>query len=199
MPEATTNLRHSWVRKLSAVSMGPNFEYGPFYANYGTIPFDAAEVYMIQSLDLSAGITLFHMLMFCLPAKSLMSLETLGKKALVFPTKFIRRANTNNQPPNIKPFPNDGLGVLIEETPRRRLMTPIWLGGVDHPNETRRLNVRPSLLPRFRGPAPIQHILDGSSETGVLVVRKTPETWGSVKMTIAPNEMYFNLPDSSAL
>ncbi|EMD35313.1 hypothetical protein CERSUDRAFT_53461 [Gelatoporia subvermispora B] len=35
----------------------------------------------------------------------------------------------------------------------------------------RRLNVHPSLLPAYRGPAPIQHtIIDGQSETGVCVI-----------------------------
>jgi methionyl-tRNA formyltransferase len=36
---------------------------------------------------------------------------------------------------------------------------------------TRRLNVHPSLLPAYRGPAPIQHaILNGDEETGVCVI-----------------------------
>ena len=35
----------------------------------------------------------------------------------------------------------------------------------------RKLNVHPSLLPLYRGPAPIQHaLLDGQSETGVCVI-----------------------------
>lgn len=35
----------------------------------------------------------------------------------------------------------------------------------------RRLNVHPSLLPRYRGPAPIQHaLLGGEKETGVCVI-----------------------------
>ncbi|SJK98761.1 uncharacterized protein ARMOST_02030 [Armillaria ostoyae] len=72
----------------------PNFEYGPFYANYGTIPSDAAEVYTIQSLDLSAGIALFHMLMFCLPAKSLMSFET-QEEGSRFPNKYSGDSETN--------------------------------------------------------------------------------------------------------
>ena len=51
----------------------------------------------------------------------------------------------------------------------------------------RRLNVHPSLLPMYRGPAPIQHaILDGQSENGVCVIEMTEarkgidsgEIWG---------------------
>lgn len=35
----------------------------------------------------------------------------------------------------------------------------------------RRLNVHPSLLPDYRGPAPIQHaLLDGREETGICVL-----------------------------
>ena len=38
----------------------------------------------------------------------------------------------------------------------------------------RRLNVHPSLLPIYRGPAPIQHaLLDGQKETGVCVIEMT--------------------------
>lgn len=36
---------------------------------------------------------------------------------------------------------------------------------------SRRLNVHPSLLPAYRGAAPIQHtIIDGQNETGVCVI-----------------------------
>lgn len=55
-------------------------------------------------------------------------------------------------------------------------------------NRTRRLNVHPSLLPQYRGPAPIQHaIADGQSETGVSILNIDPfsrgvdsgDVWGS--------------------
>lgn len=55
-------------------------------------------------------------------------------------------------------------------------------------DRARRLNVHPSLLPRYRGPAPIQHaIADGQSETGVSVLNIDPfsrgvdsgDVWGS--------------------
>jgi methionyl-tRNA formyltransferase len=38
----------------------------------------------------------------------------------------------------------------------------------------RRLNVHPSLLPKYRGPAPIQHaLMDGATQTGVCVIGMT--------------------------
>ncbi|KAK0203538.1 formyl transferase [Desarmillaria ectypa] len=72
----------------------------------------------------------------------------------------------------------------------------------------RRLNVHPSLLPRYRGPAPIQQaILSGDSETGVSIIsmlkRKegidAGDVWGSDKMAVAPNATYCDLQDSLAL
>ena len=55
----------------------------------------------------------------------------------------------------------------------------------------RRLNVHPSLLPHYRGPAPIQHaLLDGEKESGVCVVEMlrvkdgavdSGDIWGSDK------------------
>jgi methionyl-tRNA formyltransferase len=42
---------------------------------------------------------------------------------------------------------------------------------LEHFAPGRRLNVHPSLLPAYRGPAPIQHaLLDGLKETGVCVI-----------------------------
>ena len=55
----------------------------------------------------------------------------------------------------------------------------------------RRLNVHPSLLPAYRGPAPIQHaLLDGLKETGVCVIEMTEykkgvdsgDIWGQRRM-----------------
>ncbi|KAK0494647.1 formyl transferase [Armillaria luteobubalina] len=79
---------------------------------------------------------------------------------------------------------------------------------LDHFAPTRRLNVHPSLLPRLRGPAPIQHaILNGESETGVSIINMLKmqegidagDVWGSVKLAIAPNTTYSGLQDMSAL
>ena len=40
---------------------------------------------------------------------------------------------------------------------------------------TRRLNVHPSLLPQYRGPAPIQHsLINGDQETGVCIIEMLP-------------------------
>ena len=44
---------------------------------------------------------------------------------------------------------------------------------------TRRLNVHPSLLPAYRGPAPIQHaLMDSRDETGVCVIEMTERKKG---------------------
>lgn len=46
-------------------------------------------------------------------------------------------------------------------------------------SRTRRLNVHPSLVPQYRGPAPIQHaIMDGCGETGVSVISLEPYKLG---------------------
>ena len=45
----------------------------------------------------------------------------------------------------------------------------------------RRLNVHPSLLPHYRGPAPIQHaLLNGEQETGVCVIEMLKIKAGAV-------------------
>ena len=45
---------------------------------------------------------------------------------------------------------------------------------------TRRLNVHPSLIPLYRGPAPIQHaIADGREETGVSVLEMKEKKYGA--------------------
>lgn len=46
---------------------------------------------------------------------------------------------------------------------------------LEHFLPTRRLNVHPSLLPHYRGPAPIQHsIMHGDEKTGVCVIEMLP-------------------------
>lgn len=46
--------------------------------------------------------------------------------------------------------------------------------------ESRRLNVHPSLVPLYRGPAPIQHsIADGRKETGVCVLEMKEKKLGA--------------------
>lgn len=45
----------------------------------------------------------------------------------------------------------------------------------------RRLNVHPSLLPHYRGPAPIQHaLLNGEMETGVCVIEMLKKKDGAI-------------------
>lgn len=45
---------------------------------------------------------------------------------------------------------------------------------------SRRLNVHPSLIPLYRGPAPIQHaIADGREETGVTILEMKEKRFGA--------------------
>jgi hypothetical protein len=70
-------------------------------------------------------------------------------------------------------------------------------GQLDHFSPGRRLNVHPSLLPHYRGPAPIQHaLLNGERETGVCVIEMlklnagpvdSGDIWGSKKTVRAIN------------
>lgn len=46
--------------------------------------------------------------------------------------------------------------------------------------ETKRLNVHPSLVPLYRGPAPIQHVIaDGCNETGVSILDMKQAKFGA--------------------
>ncbi|KAI0350884.1 Formyltransferase [Trametes cingulata] len=69
----------------------------------------------------------------------------------------------------------------------------------------RRLNVHPSLLPSYRGAAPIQHaLIDGQRETGVCVIEMTERKkgidsgaiWSSRKMTVPEGATFPALRDS---
>ena len=45
---------------------------------------------------------------------------------------------------------------------------------------SRRLNVHPSLVPKYRGPAPIQHaIAEGAEETGVCILEMKEKKLGA--------------------
>ncbi|KAJ6614584.1 formyl transferase [Mycena sp. CBHHK59/15] len=78
-----------------------------------------------------------------------------------------------------------------------RILTPAQLALFAPPH---RLNVHGSLLPAFRGPAPIQHaLLTGARETGVSVVQmlargidKGP-VWGAATAPIAPDATFTSL------
>ncbi|KAI9069849.1 Formyltransferase [Trametes sanguinea] len=73
---------------------------------------------------------------------------------------------------------------------------------------SRRLNVHPSLLPAYRGAAPIQHaLIDGQRETGVCVIEMTERKkgidsgaiWGCRKMEVPEGATFTTLRDSLAL
>ncbi|KAI0316318.1 formyl transferase [Amylostereum chailletii] len=74
----------------------------------------------------------------------------------------------------------------------------------------RKLNLHPSLLPSYRGPAPIQHaILNAERETGVSVVEMLPvrkgrgeidagDIWAQTRAPLPPNATFPTLRDSLA-
>ncbi|OCB86280.1 Formyltransferase [Sanghuangporus baumii] len=73
---------------------------------------------------------------------------------------------------------------------------------------SRRLNVHPSLLPSYRGPAPIQHtIADGKKETGVCVLEMKEkklgadvgEVWARRVLPMPPNPTFARLRDTLAI
>lgn len=75
-----------------------------------------------------------------------------------------------------------------------------------HPD--RRLNVHPSLLPHYRGPAPIQHaILNNERETGVCVIDMLKKSqgidagpiWATSKMNLAKDATFSSLRDELAV
>ncbi|KAF5381362.1 hypothetical protein D9615_008325 [Tricholomella constricta] len=70
---------------------------------------------------------------------------------------------------------------------------------------TRRLNLHPSLLPAYRGPAPIQHaILNGEKETGVSVIEMLKwkdgidagAIWGTSRVPIHDRAMFSEMRDT---
>ncbi|THH12057.1 hypothetical protein EW145_g219 [Phellinidium pouzarii] len=72
---------------------------------------------------------------------------------------------------------------------------------------SRRLNVHPSLIPLYRGPAPIQHVIaDGRDETGVSIIEMKEKKFGADKgdiwaiknIDIPPRSHYADLRDSLA-
>ncbi|KAF8155779.1 formyl transferase [Crassisporium funariophilum] len=68
----------------------------------------------------------------------------------------------------------------------------------------RRLNVHPSLLPSYRGPAPIQHtLINGEKESGVCVIQMLKKSqgidagaiWGLTEQPVPPNATFADLRD----
>jgi len=84
--------------------------------------------------------------------------------------------------------------VAFRILPREMFALPKWGA----------LNVHPSLLPLYRGPAPIQWtLLRGETETGVTIIRLTEEIDGGgmlaqARTTIAPDEDFGALHDRLA-
>ncbi|KAJ2927014.1 hypothetical protein H1R20_g10096, partial [Candolleomyces eurysporus] len=69
----------------------------------------------------------------------------------------------------------------LEQPPASHVLVTASFGRIltqkhlSHFLPARRLNVHPSLLPQYRGPAPIQHsLLNGDQETGVCVIEMLP-------------------------
>jgi methionyl-tRNA formyltransferase len=93
-----------------------------------------------------------------------------GRKKLAPPAKEValRREIPVEQPERLGEFPGDARVVLVADygvlIPERLLADRLWL------------NVHPSLLPRWRGAAPVERaIMAGDRETGVTVHRTTAE------------------------
>ena len=93
-----------------------------------------------------------------------------GRKKLAPPAKEValEREIPVEQPERLTEFPGDARVVLVADygvlIPERLLAERLWL------------NVHPSLLPRWRGPAPVERaIMAGDRETGVTVHRTTAE------------------------
>lgn len=109
----------------------------------------------------------------------------------------------SNQPPDSSPFvsnPLDPSNVIVTASFGRLISNNL----LHKFSSSRRLNVHPSLLPLYRGPAPIQRfIADGGDETGVCVVEMKEkrfavdggEIWGSRRMVSAFHDqsvIFFN-------
>ncbi|MGH3015714.1 MAG: methionyl-tRNA formyltransferase [Gaiellaceae bacterium] len=93
-----------------------------------------------------------------------------GRKKLAPPAKEVAllREIPVEQPERLTEFPGDARVVLVADygvlVPERLLADRLWL------------NVHPSLLPRWRGAAPVERaIMAGDRETGVTVHRTTAE------------------------
>ena len=93
-----------------------------------------------------------------------------GRKKLAPPAKEValRRDIRVEQPERLTEFPGEARIVIVADygvlIPERLLAERLWL------------NVHPSLLPRWRGPAPVERaLMAGDRETGVTIHRTTAE------------------------
>lgn len=143
------------------------------------------------SLSWSVSLPL-HRVHFPYPSPSLAPLKTLGRKLRIpvttipqlraqlktwtvwrIPRSSIASVNSTQPPPPFHPLPADADGT---PPPNRLLLTasfgrilPSSLLSLFRPTHT--LNVHPSALPAYRGPAPIQRaLLNGERDTAVCVI-----------------------------
>ncbi|MGH3024118.1 MAG: methionyl-tRNA formyltransferase [Gaiellaceae bacterium] len=93
-----------------------------------------------------------------------------GRKKLASPAKQVALARDLRveQPERLSEFPGEARVVIVADygvlIPERLLGERLWL------------NVHPSLLPRWRGPAPVERaLMAGDRETGVTIHRTTAE------------------------
>ncbi|KZT37436.1 Formyltransferase [Sistotremastrum suecicum HHB10207 ss-3] len=118
----------------------------------------------------------------------------------LLPPKEIALSSWRVRPP-ISLFlqPNRDPNALLVTASFGQLLPRIILNCFD---DTRKLNVHPSLLPLYRGPAPIQHaIADGQEVSGVSIIDMMPpkdgadvgDVWGSKTVGIPPNANYQSL------
>ena len=93
-----------------------------------------------------------------------------GRKKLPPPAKEVALAHglEVEQPDRLSEFPGNARIVIVADygvlVPEKLLADRLWL------------NVHPSLLPRWRGPAPVERaLMEGDRETGVTIHRTTAE------------------------
>ena len=93
-----------------------------------------------------------------------------GRKKLPSPAKEVAKKHdlAVQQPDRLSEFPGDARIVIVADygvlIPEKLLADRLWL------------NVHPSLLPRWRGAAPVERaIMEGDRETGVTIHRTTAE------------------------
>ncbi|CAA7267256.1 unnamed protein product [Cyclocybe aegerita] len=116
-------------------------------------------------------------------------------RSWALPPPFELNPAARNDPPQDHLLITASFGRILSE----RMLSLFQYG--------RRLNVHPSLLPAYRGPAPIQHsILDDEKETGVCVIEMLKKKegidagslWGCAKMDMPLNPTFPTLRDMLA-
>jgi len=104
-------------------------------------------------------------------------------------------------PPPFTPAVNPSPSHLLVTASFGRILSKSMLNTF---GESRRLNVHPSLLPAYRGPAPIQHtLMDGKAETGVCVIEMLQKSkgidagkiWDQMKTDVPKDATFVSLRD----